>query len=276
MNIVPPSFRTVEADGASADARRSVYVLHGIFASGRSWRSVARRLAEARPDLRMVLVDLHGHGESLDAAPPHTLERCAHELRALHAVTGPPVAVIGHSFGGKVAMVHSEGFPVETWVLDSPPGRTADCGEANRVLEALRALPEPFESRTELDRALNSAEIAPAVITWMQTNVDAAPGGGLRFRFRRDVMADLLADYRRTDCWPSALSAASPIVHVRGTRSDRWDPENWARFRTLPPLATLPAPGSSSIELDAGHWVHIDAGEPLLALLIARLARPRD
>lgn len=276
MTIAPPSFRLVEADGAGADARRPVYVLHGIFASSRSWRSMARRLADARPDLRLVLVDLHGHGESLDASPPHTLERCADELLALHDVTGPPVAVIGHSFGGKVAMVHAARHPVETWILDSPPGRTADSGEANRVLDAINAMAEPFESRAELDRALSDAGIVPPVIAWMQTNVDAAPGGGLRFRFRREAMMDLLADYRRTDCWPSVLSARSALIHVRGTRSDRWDPENLAHFRTLPPLAAIAQPGSSAIEFDAGHWVHIDAGEPLLLLLMAQLARPHD
>jgi len=280
MTIRTPSFRVVEADGADAQARRTVFILHGIFASSRSWRSVARRLADARPDLRLVLVDLHAHGDSLDAPGPHTLGRCAEELLALHDVVGAPAAVIGHSFGGKVAMVYSERHPVETWVLDSPPGRTAESGEANRVLDVILAIAEPLESRAQLETALQAAGIAPAVIAWMQTNVDAAPDGGLRFRFDKRAVVDLLADYRRTDCWPSVLSSPAPVVHVRGTRSDRWDPVNLQRFQTLPPLSSpLSSPlerGSSAAELDAGHWVHIDAGEPLLALLVASLARPHE
>lgn len=271
MTITAPSFRIVEADGV--ESRRPVFILHGIFASGRSWRSFARRLADARADLRLVLVDLHGHGDSQLATGPHTLGRCADELLALQDVVGAPAAVIGHSFGGKVAMVHTERHPVETWVLDSPPGRTAESGEANRVLAALMAMPEPFESRAELEQALSAVGIGPAVIAWMQTNVEAAPDG-LRFRFRREAMEGLLADYRRTDSWPSVLSSPAPVVHVLGTRSDRWDPGNRQRFHALPALASRPRPGSSSFELDAGHWVHIDAADALLALLIDRLARP--
>ena len=55
-------------------------------------------------DWRAVLVDLRMHGASQDFSPPHTLAACVADLRALENSIGPFHGVIGHSFGGKVAL----------------------------------------------------------------------------------------------------------------------------------------------------------------------------
>lgn len=246
-----------------------MFVLHGILANGRSWRSFARRLADRRPDLRLVLVDHRGHGDSRGAPPPHDLAACAADLGRL-AETRTPSAVIGHSFGGKVALAfaRTRSAPLATWVIDSPAGTSGNTDEVDRVLEVVRALPASLESRSVAAAALARAGVAPAVVAWMETNLEredsGAPGGPAHFRWRFDVdvVSALMASYRALDLW-GVVREAPGVTLVRGAKSDRWSPGELAAFEALPP--------EKRITLDAGHWVQIDAADALLELLAARL-----
>ena len=107
----------------------TVYILHGILGSALNWWGFCRRLSRVRPGLRLVLADLRCHGRSPPFAPPHTVDACARDLLELAGETGPPDAVVGHSFGGKVALAYlRHAAPREVWSLDSTPGPLADPG----------------------------------------------------------------------------------------------------------------------------------------------------
>ena len=107
-------------------ATHTALVIHGILGSRRNWQSYVRRLLDAHPEWRFVLVDLRNHGDAPAASPPHTLHACADDLRRLMDHLGlRPDVVMGHSFGGKVALAYGEQYPDhvdEIWVLDATPG----------------------------------------------------------------------------------------------------------------------------------------------------------
>src|SRR5688500_14865900 len=111
------------ASVGNESAPRVALVLHGVFGSGSNFRSLMKTLAAERDDWRFVLVDLRLHGRSLEAPPPHSLAACADDLAALtRELALTPAAVIGHSFGGKVALTYAERQPPglrQAWVLDS-------------------------------------------------------------------------------------------------------------------------------------------------------------
>src|ERR1700679_538748 len=121
MSSFVPSHARVTAPGA--EPSRWMLVLHGILGSGANFRSFARRLAAARPDWGFVLVDLRMHGQSQEAPPPHTLAAAAEDLVRLGVELALPIAgVMGHSFGGKVALAYTGAAPREleqVWVLDA-------------------------------------------------------------------------------------------------------------------------------------------------------------
>src|SRR5690349_5244065 len=85
-----------------------VVILHGLFGSARNWATIAKRLAERH---RVLAVDLRNHGES-PHAPSMSYEEMADDVLELirERAVGAP-AIVGHSMGGKVAMVAALGRP---------------------------------------------------------------------------------------------------------------------------------------------------------------------
>jgi pimeloyl-ACP methyl ester carboxylesterase len=81
----------------------AVLVLHSTGASGAQWRALAERLA---PSHRVVAPDLCGYGGSAPW-PGRTALRLAHEAARLLPLLeriGTPVHLVGHSYGGAVAL----------------------------------------------------------------------------------------------------------------------------------------------------------------------------
>lgn len=256
---------------AADGAERWIYMLHGIYGAGRNWATIARRLAEARPEWGAVLVDLRLHGHSQGFAPPHTLAACAHDIRVLaETISRPAAAVLGHSFGGKVALMTAPAMhPAQVWVIDSTPSRRTPGGSGYRMLQLLKRLPPEFADRNELIAALEGGGFAPPVAHWMATNL-VARGDVYTWRFDLRALEALLDDFFRRDLWDVVESppAGTEIRFVRASESDVMTDAEAQRVRALGP--GLP---SSLIELHGGHWLHVDNPDGLLETLVDGLPR---
>lgn len=267
MSWIPHAVK-VPPDGGAP--RGWLLFLHGILGSGANWRTIARRLVAARPEWGAVLVDLRMHGRSQGAPPPHTIDAAAEDLVRLAGALGLPVGgVVGHSFGGKVALaLRGKLAPAETWVLDATPGAReeprGDPDSAQHVLDALRALPAEFPDRAAFVAAMTGAGFSRALADWLAMNLEPA-GAGYRLRLDLDAIGDLLADYYRRDLW-SALEAGPGRAHlVIADRSRALDPDDRGRAAALPIAVHT---------IEAGHWLHMEAPDALLALFSAELPRP--
>lgn len=96
----------VSADGTTIAYQRvgrgaPVVVLHGGLGSSQSWRAVAERLADS---FEFSLLDRRGRGSSDEGASPHSLAREVEDARAVMSAARGPAAVLGHSYGGAVAL----------------------------------------------------------------------------------------------------------------------------------------------------------------------------
>jgi pimeloyl-ACP methyl ester carboxylesterase len=210
---------TIHAPGAVP--RHRIGVLHGIFGRGRNLATIARRLVERRPEWAALLVDLPGHGDSLEAGPPWTLEACAEQVAAL----GPMEALLGHSYGGKVALAAIRRIPAlrQVWVIDSDPGAGGAEGDVLRMVAALHEHPGPFADRREAERAL-AGKFPPTVVTWMLTNLRRRDAGW-EWRFPLAGVESLLRDYFAIDLTGVLRDPAGPEIHlVRATKSPVLDP----------------------------------------------------
>jgi pimeloyl-ACP methyl ester carboxylesterase len=255
-------------------AARWLFVLHGIFGRGRNWGAIARHLHARRHDWGTVLIDLRLHGASPAFAPPHTVEAAAADVLEFElSAPETPRAVLGHSFGGKVALsfaVRSDIRPLQAWVIDSTPEARPPEGSAWRMLEALRRLPGAFVSRQEAITGLQRHGFDAPVAAWMSANL-ALIDGLYRWTLDLAAMEALLADFYRLDLWDVVESppAGVEIEFVKGTQSSTLSESACARI-----LDAARLHGRVHLHRVAGgHWLNTDNPEAVLALLQARLPR---
>jgi len=249
-------------------------VLHGILGSGSNFRTFARRLATACPSWGFVLVDQRMHGQSQGAPPPHTIGAAADDLvRLVDTLRLPIAGVMGHSFGGKVALafVARAGRELEqAWVLDASPSARRDRATSTaEVLRILRSVPQPLPSRERFIEIVTAHDQPRAIADWLAMNVRST-ADGFRLRLDLDAVEALLDSYVSTDAWPvleRAAGARAFEVVVAG-RSDAFDEADRARLAAI--AARDPRVVAHVIE-GAGHWVHVDAPDALFELIRARL-----
>jgi pimeloyl-ACP methyl ester carboxylesterase len=253
---------------ATGRPARWLYILHGIYGAGRNWASLARRITRARSDWGAVLVDLRQHGASQDFPPPHTIVTAAEDVVRLARDTGDEAgAMLGHSFGGKVALAAARrSLPAlrQVWVVDSTPDAREPGGSAWAMLEILRSLPERFDTRDELIDALVGRGQTRATAQWMATNL-VPDDGGYRWRFDFDALETLLRDFFRTDLWPVVERPPDDVmIHfVKAEESSVLSPEAVARIEA----AAARAPVHLHL-VEGGHWLNADNPDALVELLV--------
>jgi pimeloyl-ACP methyl ester carboxylesterase len=271
--VVASPLPSSAASRDTAPSRWALY-LHGILGSGPNWRTIARRFVQARPAWGVVLVDLRLHGGSQGFPPPHDVQAAADDLVALEAlVPGPIAGILGHSFGGKVALAHAARHGARLglerlWLIDSNPGARPDARGSEgtlRVLDMLRALPPRFPTRQAFVDAVLAAGHDLPIAQWLAMNLERE-GDELRFGLDLDGIGALLSDYFARDHWRvlEAPPASMRVVVVNGARSNVYDDADRARAAALAAEGLIEhheIPG-------AGHWVHADAPDDLVRILV--------
>ena len=234
-----------------------VVFCHGLFGQGRNWTQIAKALADEH---RALLVDLPNHGRS-PWRPVFDYVAMADEVAALLASLDEPVALVGHSMGGKVAMLVALRRPelVERLcVVDMSPVSYHRTDVFEGFVAAMRGLGlDTLTSRQEADERLSEAVPDPTVRGFLLQNLRrdlSADGGGQGWRWQMnlDVLGDSLRDLAS---WPEEQLAGvapydGPVLWVAGQESGYVKPEYDAAMTRWFPRKRL-----VTIK-NAGHWVH--------------------
>lgn len=249
-----------------------ILMLHGIYGSGRNWGSIARRLVEERPEWGALLVDLRLHGGSVGFPGPHTLTAAADDLdRLVEEMNFQAAAVLGHSFGGKVALTYAARHPDglrQLWIVDSTLSVREPGGSAWRIIEIIRSLPPTFASREEFADALAQHRYPRPLGMWLAMNLERRDGA-LAWRLDWDGVEEMLRDYFRTDPWPVIENPPGEVeIHIiRGTASDSIPEADVKRIQ-----AAGEATGRVSLHpVEAGHWINTENPDAVLRLLTSQL-----
>ncbi len=275
-----PERMAVEVEGATVETlawgergKPGLILLHGGGAHAEWWSFIAPFFARER---RVVAPTFTGMGRS-DWRPAYDFNQFVREAveagRAAGAFdTGPPV-VVGHSFGGRIAvgLAHAFGNEIQGVVMVDPPvfapknqrpPSPPRPSRERRVQHSLGAIvarfrlapPQPCENLFVLDHiARRSAREV----------VDAEGKHG----WVLCVDPRFWEKYTWLDAIPLIGGALCPLAIMRGGKSALFQPEDAAYVLSLLP------PGAPCIEIpEAEHHVMIDQPLALVAALNALLA----
>ena len=210
-------------------------LVHGILGVGRNWRGAAKTLGQHWPGQSWGLVDLPGHGES-PPCEPASLERCAASLKQLGIALGGPRILVGHSFGGKLALelLRQGGWEdlEQVWVLDARPGAAVwEGSQVQQILSLIKSLPQPLRDRAQLRKLMLEQGHSEMLTGWMASNLRRQEGGW-RWHFDLESVEAMIRDYFQLDLepWLSARRTGPAIHLVHASRGDRWTREELSRL----------------------------------------------
>jgi len=241
-----------------------VVFLHGLFGQGRNWTTPAKAIAEHH---RVTLVDLPNHGRSEWTDRVDYVDMAEAVAELLEAED--PVDLVGHSMGGKTAMMLALRHPelvAKLLVADIAPVAYTSASEFSRYVAALRGLDlDALTERGDADRMLAEAVPSETVRSFLLQNLrrDTRPegGGGWRWQPNLDVIG---RDLGNLSDWPEDAAAApyqGPTMWVAGERSNYIRPEYAdAMTRLFPHVRKVVIKG-------AGHWVHSEQPDVFLGVL---------
>ncbi len=239
----------VEMAAGNSAAAPAVCLLHGLFGRLQNLGALARLLAA---DFRVISLDLRNHGGSGHAPGMSYVEMAEDVLATLAAHGALPARVVGHSMGGKVAMVAALTRPEAVVALVVADIAPVAYRHNNRGLAiALRQLAlVPGQTRAGADEALTVAVRDAAVRAFLLQNLRF--GDAPAWRIGLDEIIAGMADIEGFPDLPTDVGYQGPALFVRGDRSDYVVPGMHAGIRRL-----FPAAGFTTIA-EAGHWLHAD------------------
>jgi pimeloyl-ACP methyl ester carboxylesterase len=253
-----------------------VAFLHGLFGPGRNWSTIAKALAGPAADqARCTLVDLPDHGRSPWSEEFSFESYAASVASTLRSIDPGPWAVVGHSLGGKTAMVLALLEPElvsRLVVVDIAPKSYGSLERFGGYIREMQELPLA-QIADRADAQARFAEPDPGIKSFLLQNL-RRDGSSWRWQANVELFA---ADAAKGT--GSAIAAfpfapgdvepyAGPVLWLAGSDSGYIGPEDAERMRALFPRVRLVTVRGAS------HWVHTDAPQVVVEALRRVIATP--
>ncbi|KAG6955446.1 hypothetical protein JG687_00011194 [Phytophthora cactorum] len=288
------SYRVFEDTSSGKEPTKTALVMHGILGNKLNWRTFSQKLTKANPDWRFICLDLRGHGDSPSFSEPHNLEACADDVVYVFDLLIPlklaahlkvePTAVLGHSFGGKVAltylqqcMQHARAPPSQVWVLDSLPGTGATdyarrdlTNSIETILPVVKKIPLPIRAKAQLIKDLQGHGVALGEAQWLTTNLRLTSKSPELYEWKMDVdvIEQLFRSFLGSDLWPvvenpPATEGKDVEIHfVHASKNNMWTSELLDRLDAQQENQVY-----HHLLEKSGHWVHIDNPVGLMKII---------
>lgn len=248
-------------------AAPALLLLHGLGASGHSFRHLIPALAA---HYRVIVPDLPGQGcTQTGARGRNGLAPTAQDvMRLCDRLQAAPVAVIGHSAGGAIALQIALDLPGLAAV-----GVNAALGEFDgaagvlfpRLAQGLAAM--PFAA------SLATLWASPRLVDRLLDGTGSAMDAGGRAQYRRLVQdashvrgaLDMMAQWRLRPLLDRLDQITGPVLLI-AAEDDRAVPA------AVSATAAARIPAATLLRLPGGHLVHEDPDSPVAGIILDWLA----
>ncbi len=227
----------------------TLVLLHGFMHNLDVWASYVFKYMK---DIRVIAIDLLGHGETSDLSESHSMEMQADMVKSVLDHVGVKNCVIaGHSMGGYVALAFAERYPEAVKGLsllnshalkdteEGREGRQKNCEiiQNNRASFIVSFIPELFFAGNRGKLYSEIKEIQDMAMGMKAESIIAAQKGMMDKPSRLDIL----------------VNAPYPILFLAGKQDPRIVMEKVFAQAMMPKHSEL------MMLDDVGHMIHVEA-----------------
>ena len=225
-------------------------VLHGLFGSGKNWRSFAGSLEE---DFQVWTLDARNHGDSPHADSMSYQQMAEDVVRFFDGNELENVILLGHSMGGKTAMQLALRFPdriAALIVVDIAPVCYDHQQKQLKLIEAMQGLHLEAEmSRSDIEKKLALKIPEKRLLSFLMTNLYRQNG---LFQWRIGL-EQIAAGMPYLLNYPEVNSVfEGPVQFIGGENSAYLKFEYHALIRKNFPESRI------TMLKNCGHWLHVE------------------
>jgi len=241
-------------------------ILHGLFGMSDNWVTFGKALAK---EYEVYIPDQRNHGRS-----PHSKEfdfeimsNDIIEFISEHKLD--KVVLMGHSMGGKVAMITALNHPeiISKLIVLDIGVRTYDLSpEIKKILEVINTIElQKTTNRNEIKKMLSVLISDKRIIELMIKNIIRKENNVFDWKFNVEAISNNLdkiligIETEKVFQGPSIFISAEKSYYITGE-------DFYEIFENFP---------QAQIEVinNAGHWLHVDAAQKLLSLVVTFLRK---
>jgi len=228
---------------------KPLLILHGYFGMSDNWKTLGNQFSEA---FQVHLIDQRNHGRSFHE-DEFNYEVLVEDLYAyIQHYQLEQVHIIGHSMGGKTAMLFAVTYPDlvdKLIVVDISPRMYQP--HHNAILAGLNSIDFSVEkTRTLVDKKLSALIPDFGVRQFLLKNVFWKEKGQLAFRFNLESLT--ANNVEVGEALPSFTVFEKETLFLKGEKSD---------YITVDeePIIEAHFPNSKIVVIkNAGHWLHAE------------------
>ncbi len=224
--------------------------LHGFLGMSDNWKTLGTTFSELGYEVH--LIDQRNHGRSFHS-DDFSYEVMSEDLkRYIDEHQLEDVLLLGHSMGGKTAMLFATEYPelVDKLIIADIAPRFYPIHH-DAILNGLSALDfDILKSRGEADDALASYVVDVGTRQFLLKNLYWEKKGQLALRMNLVVLRDQVSEVG--EALPIHARFDKETLFVRGDRSEYITLQDESLIKTHFPKATLKTVSN------AGHWLHAE------------------
>jgi pimeloyl-ACP methyl ester carboxylesterase len=228
---------------------KPLLILHGYFGMSDNWKTIGNKFSE---EYQVHLIDQRNHGRSFHEDEFNYEVLVEDLLNYIKHYKLEEVNIVGHSMGGKTAMLFAVMYPDlvdKLIIVDMSPRYYQP--HHNAILAGLNSIDFSVQNtRTLVDKKLSVLIPDLGVRQFLLKNVYWKEKGQLAYRFNLESLTENNPEVG--EALPSFTVFEKETLFLKGSKSD-YITENEE------PIIEAHFPNSKIVEIkNAGHWLHAE------------------